>query len=64
MSRETAYDVNATIFGDPESRAVLGIVSAYSGVVALVNPNGDEHLHLPDGGRYLCRQQDPDEHRD
>ena len=47
MSRETVYDVNVTIFGDPEDRAVLGLVSQYSGVVALINPNGDEHYIYP-----------------
>jgi hypothetical protein len=45
--REQAYDVNASIFGNPEDRAVLGLATLYSGVLAFVNPNEDEHYIYP-----------------
>lgn len=48
--RESVYDVNATIFGNPEDRAVLGLNTQYSGVLSLVNPNGDEHYIYPSAG--------------
>jgi hypothetical protein len=47
MSRETAYDINATIFGSPDYKAILGILTQFSGVVSLVNPNDDEHYIYP-----------------
>jgi hypothetical protein len=48
--RESVYDVNATIFGNPEDRAVLGLTTLFSGVLSLVNPNGDEHYIYPSTG--------------
>ena len=47
MSRETQYDINATIFGSPDYKAILGLLTQYSGVVSLVNPDGTEHYIYP-----------------
>jgi hypothetical protein len=48
--RESVYDVNATIFGNPKDKAVLGLTTLFSGVLSLVNPNGDEHYIYPSAG--------------
>jgi hypothetical protein len=48
--RESVYDVNATIFGSLDDRAVLGLNTQFSGVLSLVNPNGDEHYIYPSAG--------------
>src|SRR5262245_61889785 len=52
--RESAYGVNASIFGDENSRSLVGVDSRYGGVLSFVNPNGDEHYVYPtaNAGQY------------
>jgi hypothetical protein len=47
MGRETQYDINATIYGSPDYKAILGLLTMFSGVVALINPDGTEHYIYP-----------------